>query len=158
MRGLMRRMVVVAGAVVVLLGPAVGVASATGGAAAGTRLAVGVGAVPGGSWGTAEQVPGTANDNPSFPSASTTSVSCASPGNCSAGGTYEDSSGSAQAFVVSKVNGTWGTAEEVPGTAALNQGGDAFIASVSCARAGNCSAGGTYPTAPATSRRSWPAR
>jgi hypothetical protein len=38
----------------------------------------------------------------------------------------------------------WGTAEEVPGTAALNQGGSAQITSVSCAAAGNCSAGGDY--------------
>jgi hypothetical protein len=32
----------------------------------------------------------------------------------------------------------------VPGTAALNQGGQAKIISVSCASAGHCSAGGTY--------------
>ena len=38
----------------------------------------------------------------------------------------------------------WGTAQEVPGTEALNQGGNAQIASVSCAAAGNCSAGGDY--------------
>ena len=40
--------------------------------------------------------------------------------------------------------GGWGTAIEVPGTAALNRGGDAAVASVSCAAAGNCSAGGGY--------------
>jgi hypothetical protein len=39
---------------------------------------------------------------------------------------------------------TWGTAEEVPGTATLNQGGDAGAESVSCASAGNCTAGGYY--------------
>ncbi len=39
---------------------------------------------------------------------------------------------------------TWGKAEKVPGTAALNQGGDAQVRSVSCAAAGNCSAGGLY--------------
>jgi hypothetical protein len=128
MRGLIKRVALVAGAAVVLLGLAVGMADA----------------VPGGTWGTAEQVPGTANDNPNFPFASTSSVSCASPGKCSAGGVDEDSSGNGQAFVVSRVNGTWGTAVEVPGTAALNQGGYAQINSVSCARAGNCSAGGFY--------------
>jgi len=36
----------------------------------------------------------------------------------------------------------WGTAIEVPGTAALNQGGSAIIRSVSCASAGNCGVGG----------------
>jgi hypothetical protein len=55
-----------------------------------------------------------------------------------------DSSGRRQALVVSQVNGSWGTAIEVPGTAALNQGGNAGISSVSCASAGNCSAGGDY--------------
>ena len=40
--------------------------------------------------------------------------------------------------------GAWGTAEEVPGTAALNVGGFAVVNSVSCAAAGTCSASGTY--------------
>jgi hypothetical protein len=96
----------------------------------------------GGTWGTAEEVPGTAALNTG--EAAIYSVSCASAGNCSAGGQYTDSSGHTQAFVVSQVNGTWGKAKEVPGTAALNTGGDAAINSVSCASAGNCSAGGGY--------------
>jgi hypothetical protein len=54
------------------------------------------------------------------------------------------SSGQFQAFVVEETNGTWGTAIEVPGTAALNQGGFAFVESVSCASAAECSAGGIY--------------
>ena len=54
-------------------------------------------------------------------------------------------SGHQQAFVVSEVNGTWGSRPmRSPGTAALNHGGGAAIASVSCASAGNCSAGGSY--------------
>ncbi len=72
------------------------------------------------------------------------SVSCASAGNCSGGGSYTDGSGYQQAFVVTEKNGTWGTAEEVPGTAALNKGGSASLKSVSCASAGNCSGGGSY--------------
>src|SRR5215472_6451611 len=44
--------------------------------------------------------------------------------------------------------GTWGTAREVPGTAALDQGGPAEALSVSCASAGNCSAGGSYADGP----------
>jgi hypothetical protein len=183
MRGLMCRAAVVTGAVMVLWGLAVGVASAGGGAGARTRLAVGgiwgkAREVPGtsigastesvscpstgncsaggsyngqafvvskvrGAWGTAEEVPGTAALNQGG-SAAVTSVSCATAGNCSAGGEYTDSSGRQQVFVVSEVSGTWGTAEEVPGTAALNQGGFAGVNSVSCASAGNCSAGGYY--------------
>jgi hypothetical protein len=72
------------------------------------------------------------------------SVSCASAGNCSAGGSYGDGSGNNQTFVVNEKGGVWQTAAEVPGTAALNTGGNAWVSSVSCASAGNCSAGGSY--------------
>jgi hypothetical protein len=94
-----------------------------------------------GTWGTAIKVPGTAAQ---LPNAGIGSVSCAAAGTCSAGGSYTDSSGHGQAFVVSEVNGTWHKAIEVPGTAALNQHGNAAIGSVSCAAAGTCSAGGYY--------------
>src|SRR5262249_7230037 len=40
--------------------------------------------------------------------------------------------------------GTWGTAREVPGTAALNTEGAASINDISCASSGNCAAGGFY--------------
>ena len=96
-----------------------------------------------GTWHTAIEVPGTAALNRDG-NAQVTSVSCGAAGNCSAGGIYHDSSGHFQAFVVNQVNGTWHTAIEVPGTAALNRGGNAQIISVSCASAGNCSAGGQY--------------
>jgi hypothetical protein len=96
-----------------------------------------------GSWHTAIEVPGIAALNQGG-NAAIDSVSCASAGNCGAGGFYTDSSGHSQVFVVSQVNGTWHKAVEVPGTAALNQGGDANINSVSCAAAGNCGAGGFY--------------
>jgi hypothetical protein len=96
-----------------------------------------------GTWGTAAEVPGTAALNQGNPGAAIGSLSCSSVGNCSAGGYYADASGRQQAFVVSETGGTWGTAAEVPGTAALNAGGHAATSSVSCA-AGGCSAGGYY--------------
>jgi hypothetical protein len=96
-----------------------------------------------GTWHTAIEVPGAAALNQSG-HADVTSVSCAGAGSCSAGGFYTDSSVREQVFVASQVNGTWQTAIEVPGTAALNRGGDAYIASVSCGAVGNCSAGGFY--------------
>lgn len=73
-------------------------------------------------------------------------VSCSSPGDCSAGGTYTDRAGARQAFVVSARNGRWGDAEEVPGSAALNTGGEGLARadSVSCWSAGSCSAVGDY--------------
>ena len=128
---------VTASAAILLLGPGVGVASAAGPAAAGART------LSGGTWGTAIEVPGTATLNTGG-YARIDSVSCRSAGNCSAGGFYRDSTSRFQAFVVSQVNGKWGTAREVPGTATLNTGGDAQINSVSCGSAGNCSAGGNY--------------
>lgn len=96
-----------------------------------------------GTWGTAEEVPGTAALDQGE-DAEIRSVSCASAGNCSAGGRYTDSSHRFQVFVVDEVNGAWGTASQVPGTATLNQGEGADFGSVSCASAGNCSAGGVY--------------
>jgi len=96
-----------------------------------------------GTWGTAVEVPGSGALNVNG-GAKITSVSCASPGNCSAGGYYTDSSYEQQAFVVSQVNGAWGTAMEAPGTPALNPFGSANILSVSCGSAGNCGAGGYY--------------
>jgi hypothetical protein len=106
-----------------------------------------------GTWHQAEKVPGIAAlsqfGSGQFGSDAIDSVSCASAGNCSAGGDYFDSSGHQQVFVVSEVSGTWQRAEAVPGIATLNQGGQgspaqALINSVSCASAGNCSAGGYY--------------
>src|SRR5258706_609129 len=96
-----------------------------------------------GTWHAAIEVPGTAVLNKGG-GAGVVSVSCASAGNCAAAGDYKDSSRHHQAFVASETNGTWHAAIEVPGTAALNKGGDAEVDSVSCASAGNCLAGGFY--------------
>src|SRR5580704_10218929 len=63
-----------------------------------------------GIWGKAEQVAAALNQG-GF--AALMSVSCPSAGNCSAGGYYLDSSGNQQPFVVTRTNGTWGTAEQV---------------------------------------------
>src|ERR1022692_1279649 len=95
-----------------------------------------------GSWGRAIEVPGLGALNAG--DAGVSSVSCASAGNCAAGGYYQDRHGHQQGFVVSERNGRWGRAIEVPGLGALNQGGDAGVGSVSCASAGSCAAGGDY--------------
>src|SRR6516164_6977384 len=99
MGSLMRRGAVAAGAAVVLLSPAVG----------GAPLAAAAQAVSGGTRGTAALNTGGA--------AQVYSVSCAAAGSCGAGGYYTDGSGHGQAFVASQVNGSWGAAIEVPGTA-----------------------------------------
>jgi hypothetical protein len=96
-----------------------------------------------GVWGQAEAVPGLAALNTGG-QAEVTSVSCARPGECGAGGDYMVGFAAEQGFVVSETKGVWEQAEEVPGLAALNRRGLAAVRSVSCARAGDCSAGGGY--------------
>jgi hypothetical protein len=102
----------------------------------------------GGTWGSAIEVPGTARLNV-HDGAQVNAISCASPGNCGAGGIYADKRQSGaltngQAFVASEVRGTWHTATEVPGIASLNKGDDAYLTSIACPTAGNCTAGGSY--------------
>jgi hypothetical protein len=98
-----------------------------------------------GTWGKAEQVPGLAA-LAGTGDAALNSFSCATAGNCSAGGFYQTGGPCCQseAFVVSQVDGAWGTAVEVPGIAGLNQAGKAEVMSVSCSSPGYCVAGGYY--------------
>src|SRR5262249_36142362 len=101
-----------------------------------------VGIQANGTWAAAREVAGELHINGA---ASVRSVSCASAGNCSAGGTY-DYGGYDAAFVVGEKNGVWGRAINVPGLSAVAR--DASLNSVSCASAGNCAAGGSYDGGP----------
>jgi hypothetical protein len=102
-----------------------------------------------GVWGHYQPVPGLSALNAGKADGGT-AASCTSAADCSAGGYYTDSAGHQQAYVVTKHNGVWGKAQEVPGTAALNAGGLAQLSSVDCTSAGNCSAVGSYETASGT--------
>jgi len=95
-----------------------------------------------GVWAKAEEVPAFSTLNTRGPGMVQT-ISCASAGNCSAGGYYQNSSGK-QAFVVNEKNGVWAKAEAVPGFATLNIDGYGGVQSLSCASPANCSAGGNY--------------
>jgi len=95
-----------------------------------------------GKWGTALEVPGIAALNTG--DAAISSLSCGSVGNCSVGGSYTDGAGHSQVFVVNESNGTWGMAQEIPGSGALNPAGDAEVVSLSCGSAGNCAVVGRY--------------
>jgi hypothetical protein len=95
------------------------------------------------SWGKAIEVPGLGALNKGG-TAQVLSVSCASTGNCVAGGEYADGSRHVQGFVADERNGRWGKAIEVPGLGALNTGGNAEVVSLSCRSAGNCAASGDY--------------
>jgi hypothetical protein len=96
-----------------------------------------------GTWGSAIEVPGSATLNGGG-SAVVSSVSCGAVDDCAVGGSYKDSSGRVQAFVASETSGNWGNAIEVPGTATLNTHGKGGVSSISCAAAGDCTAGGFY--------------
>ena len=97
-----------------------------------------------GVWGTATNVPGMFDLNDNGIYALVNSVSCAAPGYCTAGGMYQDGIRNTQGFVVSQVDGVWGTATNVPGLNALDTGGSAGVELMSCATPGNCSASGVY--------------
>jgi hypothetical protein len=97
----------------------------------------------GGTWGTAQPVPGLAAIGAI--GSAVNSVSCPSAGNCAAGGQFGNGS-YLWAFVVNEVNGTWGNALRVPGINALSRGRGGSVASVSCASPGNCAAAGYYMT------------
>ncbi len=116
-------------------------------------VAAGVSRLPGGSsvgfvvaevngtWRAAQPVPGL---SAARPGSAVTTVSCPFPGSCGIGGYYSDKSGHRQAFVASEAGGTWNKAQQVPGTATLNAGGNASVTSVSCRAVGSCLAAGTY--------------
>jgi hypothetical protein len=97
-----------------------------------------------GVWRKALEVPGTAAVN--LGSARVTSISCAGPGNCVAGGESDSRSGR-QAFVAADVHGVWAKAITVSGTAALNTADDASVTSISCGALGKCAVGGYYSNA-----------
>jgi hypothetical protein len=99
-----------------------------------------------GIWGTAKAMPGLVALN-SGGSVQLYVLSCGTPNGCGAGGYYTDSADHTQAFVATASNGNWGTAEQVPGTATLNQGGFAITYAISCPAAAHCTAGGLYTDA-----------
>ncbi len=94
-----------------------------------------------GTWSTGEEAatPGNAEVG------TVSSVACPSPGNCSAVGEYDDSSGNLQGLLLTETAGVWETGVEaaLPSNASAASGG-VYLISVSCASAGNCSAVGRY--------------
>lgn len=94
-------------------------------------------------WGKAESIPGLSTLSVGG-DAEAESLSCGSPGNCVAGGSYRDAAGHTQAFLATQKNGHWNKAAQARGTGALNVGGSAQVTAMSCPSAGNCAAGGVY--------------
>ena len=93
-------------------------------------------------------------DADAIPNVGLTSVSCASAGNCTAVGTYTDSSNDSQGSAVDRDRGHVGDRRQasLPADAGTQTGSVRFVSSVSCASAGNCAAVGATTTARATAR------
>jgi hypothetical protein len=94
-------------------------------------------------WGPAQEVPGLHALN-AYDEAQVVSVSCASPGNCAAGGYYTNGSGTG-AFLSDERNGVWASAERVPGLDPFTP--QASINAISCVATGVCAAVGYYEDA-----------
>jgi hypothetical protein len=102
-----------------------------------------------GSWVTGVEAKLPANAATRKRSAPLNSVSCASPGKCSAVGGYFDKSGNSQALLLNEKAGRWspGVEGKLPAnTAATHKysGETVLLLAVSCASAGRCSAVGSY--------------
>ena len=98
-----------------------------------------------GTWsaGVEAVLPGNAATTPQ--QVSLASISCASPGNCSAVGSYDTGSWVSQGLLLTETSGSWAPGVE----AALPANADpaspeAGLKSVSCASPGNCTAVGSY--------------
>jgi hypothetical protein len=77
------------------------------------------------------------------------SVSCSSAGNCTAVGSYLDSSGNTEGLLLTETAGAWSVGVEaaLPPNA-VTTGQSAGLSSVSCSSAGNCTAVGRYEVGP----------
>ncbi len=110
-----------------------------------------------GTWGTPAVLPGTTGYHPisgDLADTMVTGLSCPGPGQCvmtayHASDTYGeyDNIDQARPFISAQVNGAWQRAHAVRGLAALNRGGVADLASVSCGSPGNCAVTGIYSLA-----------
>lgn len=96
-----------------------------------------------GTWGDAVQLFGT-TDLGSGLTNGLYGLSCSAKGECSGVGSYGDDANNDQGFVVSEVNGTWGSPIEVPGITSLNHNVGSDMTAISCNAPGSCTAGGTY--------------
>jgi len=72
------------------------------------------------------------------------SISCASPGNCSAVGSYVDDAGNRQGLLLTEKAGRWGLGVEAVLPANASSDPQVDLQSISCASAGNCTAVGRY--------------
>ncbi len=106
-----------------------------------------------GTWSRAEELtmPVGANLNPHAFLFGFNGIACASPGNCSAGGQYEDSAGTYQGFLANEENGVWSqsVAMSLP-SGGVSAGQNGGVVALSCPSVGQCQASGSYLDAAGT--------
>lgn len=72
-------------------------------------------------------------------------LACASVGNCSAGGQYQDSAGNYQGFLENEAQRVWKSAVKLSLPSGATQAGrNGGVVAISCPRVGNCRAGAAY--------------
>ena len=99
-----------------------------------------------GVWDFARPAQFNAGDRANSPDDGLNSVSCASPGNCTAVGYFLNSSGHKDAFTYTSINGVWGTAEPAEFSDGVrSDSGTSSFSSVSCPTPENCTALGDFP-------------
>jgi hypothetical protein len=98
-----------------------------------------------GEWGTARPAVFPADIQSTPLNSVLNSVSCSSPGNCTAVGQFLNSTGGNEAFTMTSTGGVWGTARPAVFPADIqNTSLDSVFNSVSCAAPGNCTAVGQF--------------
>ena len=95
------------------------------------------------AWGRATTLRGAPGVNLGS-SADLYSLSCSSPGDCSAVGSYSVKVNHNRAIIVNERRGQWGKVEVLPGLSAREERLNTGASVVSCSAPGDCSAGGTY--------------
>jgi hypothetical protein len=95
----------------------------------------------GGTWGDAIELPGSGPINHEGGDAEVGSISCATAGNCAAAGFFGGCCDQ-QVLVATETNGSWGNAVAAPPGTASNDYNVAAANAISCAPAGECTAGG----------------
>jgi hypothetical protein len=87
-----------------------------------------------------------AGANTKAPDVDVAAISCASAGDCSAVGSYTDTSGRDRLVLLTESAGSWspGIRGSIPADATKNKDDGPYLGSISCPSAGNCVAAGAY--------------
>jgi LPXTG-motif cell wall-anchored protein len=102
----------------------------------------------GGVWGRATPAAFASGVQNAAPSATFSSVSCTSIGNCTAVGYFKNTSGATEALTMTSSGGEWGQASTAMfATGVRSANPEERLSSVSCASAGNCTSAGYFKNA-----------